>query len=86
MSWNEFPPSEVEGYLADQYGSCRKGDKCECLRPGNPWIGTGCLDWEPLGVKTFQELYDVARIAMKFFERRRESATESEGGSHEQRE
>lgn len=45
-----------EDYWLDNYGTCKNHAKqCQCLQIG-PWLGQGCLDWIPLGVKSFEEL------------------------------
>ena len=43
-------------YLLDNYGDCKAG-RCVCLLTGQ-WIGRGCPNWTPLGVKTWDELGD----------------------------
>lgn len=45
-------------YIADNYGTCRRGADCYwapgCLRTG--WIGRGCPHWQPVKAKTWEEL------------------------------
>jgi len=44
-----------EDYFLDTYGTCELGaPRCSCLK--KEWLGRGCLHWQPLGVKSFDDL------------------------------
>lgn len=60
----DLNPAELEGYLADRYGTCKLGSNCICLKAECPWLGRGCLNWVPLGVKTWAELEAVIKKAV----------------------
>lgn len=42
-------------HLLDVYGSCSLGEACKCIQPIKrtspiqfpPWLGRGCLYWQP---------------------------------------
>lgn len=46
-------------YWFDNYGACRQGPKCQCLKYG--WKGQSCLDWQPIGVKSLEELFEYVK-------------------------
>lgn len=48
-----------EDYYLDNYGSCELGPKCQCLK--NKWKGQLCEHWQPLGIKSLQELENYFR-------------------------
>jgi len=44
----------TENYWLDNYGTCEVGaSACTCLK--RKWLGQGCINWTPLGVKSFEE-------------------------------
>lgn len=46
-------------YFLNNYGRCRLGEECECLkglRFDGQWGGLMCDDWMPLGVRSMEEL------------------------------
>ena len=45
---------ELQFYIQNFYGKCNK-EKCTCLKFGY-WLGSGCLHWNPVQAKTFDEL------------------------------
>lgn len=48
-------------YFANNYGVCRLGDDCHCVRNLGAWLGTVCAQWEPTKAKSFEELMEEAR-------------------------
>lgn len=46
----------LASYLADNYGTCRLGEKCACLRAAYEWNGQGCQNREPASATTWDEL------------------------------
>ena len=46
-------------YLKNNYGSCKIGDECVCIRQG--WQGMLCPNWQPTKAKTINELLEIAR-------------------------
>lgn len=40
-------------YWEHNYGHCDLGIRCKCLR--SEWLGVLCENWNPLGVKSFEE-------------------------------
>lgn len=56
-------PHEVREYLAENYGRCT-AVACRCLRDG--WRGRACLNWQPTGARTFDELGAIQRRAAFF--------------------
>lgn len=53
------PNDDLAEYLLDNYGSCRRGPLCQCLRGG--WLGRGCSCWKPAGVRNWEELDALMR-------------------------
>lgn len=51
----------TENYFLDLYGTCQM-QKCLCLDLMNkgkmPWLGRGCSNWKPLGVRSHKELFE----------------------------
>lgn len=47
-----------EHYLLDNYGFCKLEAACTCLR--NTWMGRVCLNWQPSGFLTLEDLKDNA--------------------------
>lgn len=47
-------------YFLDNYGRCAL-DRCACLTPDHPWLGRACINWRPLGARSFAGLLKHAR-------------------------
>lgn len=58
-SWIQmsFTLTDLEAYLAHNYGSCALGARCGCLKTG--WIECGCKSWVPCGAKDWDELWGI---------------------------
>ena len=48
-------------YFRNNYGSCRLGDSCKCVRNLGDWLGVICSQWEPTKATNFEELAQEAR-------------------------
>lgn len=53
-------------YWRDHYGTCALPPKqCKCLQEG-PWLGEGCLNWQTLGIESFEQLKEyINRVSRK---------------------
>jgi hypothetical protein len=54
--------------LPDLYGECAL-DKCECLQPGQPWLGLGCSNWKSFNLTTTEDLLKAARAIREKLEK-----------------
>ncbi len=45
-------------YWLDNYGTCRLGVQCKCIRQQKDWPGRLCEHWVPLGVTSFESYRD----------------------------
>ncbi len=48
-------------YFRNNYGQCRLGDACHCVRNLASWMGTMCAQWMPTTATSFDELIAIAR-------------------------
>lgn len=48
-------------YFINNYGRCRLGDACHCVRELATWRGSICAQWEPTKARSFEELMEEAR-------------------------
>lgn len=59
VSFEEMTPAEWAQYFDHNYGTCAVCP-CPCLerifKQIHPWLGTGCPNWQPLGVRSWDEL------------------------------
>lgn len=49
---------DLKAYLDENYGTCAM-DRCVCHKNG--WMGTGCNNWKPFGVSTWEELIEAQK-------------------------
>ena len=48
-------------YFINNYGRCRLGDDCHCVRELATWRGSICAQWEPTQARSFEELIEIAK-------------------------
>jgi hypothetical protein len=48
-------------YFRNNYGQCRLGNDCHCLRNLGNWLGALCAQWEPTKATSWEELMEEAR-------------------------
>lgn len=49
------PDNGLADYIADNYGRCIV-EPCHCRAEKVRWMGQGCLHWQPVQAKTWEEL------------------------------
>lgn len=50
-----------DDYFRNNYGKCRLGDNCHCVRNLGSWMGALCAQWEPTQARSFEELMEIAK-------------------------
>lgn len=61
---------DLSDYLLDNYGLCKLGNDCICIKPikptspleFRPWLGRLCPNWQPAGATTLEELQEVEKV------------------------
>jgi len=55
---------QLAEYIKNFYGTCSMKEKCTCLKIG-PWLGSGCINWNPVKVSSYDELIDIKNLENK---------------------
>jgi len=48
--------SDLREYIAENYGTCKLGNLCICLKPNRDWLGTICPHWQPIEADSWEAL------------------------------